>query len=31
VFYSSLGHNAHEFENEPMAAILRRGIGWAAR
>jgi type 1 glutamine amidotransferase len=31
VFYSSLGHNATEFENPNMATILRRGINWAAR
>ena len=31
VFYSSLGHKAHEFESAPMATILRRGMAWAAR
>ena len=31
VFYSSLGHRAAEFENPNMAAILRRGLNWAAR
>ena len=31
VFYSSLGHVAAEFEVPQMAAILRRGLVWAAR
>ena len=31
VFYSSLGHQAREFEVPEMATILRRGINWAAR
>jgi type 1 glutamine amidotransferase len=31
VFYSSLGHLAHEFQVPEMAAILRRGMVWAAR
>ena len=31
VFYSSLGHQAKEFEVSEMATILRRGINWAAR
>ncbi len=31
VFYSSLGHKAHEFEVPQMATILRRGMAWAAR
>ena len=31
VFYSSLGHKAHEFEVPQMATILRRGMSWAAR
>ena len=31
VFYSSLGHKAHEFEVPQMATILRRGMQWAAR
>ena len=31
VFYSSLGHQAHEFDVPEMATILRRGINWAAR
>ncbi|MBL8701205.1 MAG: ThuA domain-containing protein [Alphaproteobacteria bacterium] len=32
VFYSSLGHNAHEYDDVPQAAtILRRGLNWAAR
>jgi type 1 glutamine amidotransferase len=31
VFYSSLGHQAKEFEVSQMATILRRGINWAAR
>lgn len=31
VFYSSLGHQAAEFENPNMATMLRRGINWAAR
>jgi uncharacterized protein len=31
VFYSSLGHVAKEFEVPQMAAILRRGMIWAAR
>ena len=31
VFYSSLGHVAQEFEVPQMAAILRRGMTWAAR
>jgi type 1 glutamine amidotransferase len=31
VFYSSLGHHAVEFGVPQMAAILRRGMLWAAR
>lgn len=31
VFYSALGHVASEFEHQAMAAILRRGMQWAAR
>ena len=31
VFYSSLGHKAHEFGCEAMRTILRRGMNWAAR
>jgi uncharacterized protein len=31
VFYSSLGHQAKEFEVSEMATMLRRGINWAAR
>ena len=31
VFYSSLGHQAHEFADENMRTILRRGLLWAAR
>lgn len=31
VFYSSLGHQAKEFEVPEMATILRRGVNWAAR
>jgi len=31
VFYSSLGHKAHEFECTEMRTILRRGMNWAAR
>lgn len=31
VFYSALGHVAREFEVPEMAAILRRGLNWAAR
>lgn len=31
VFYSSLGHVAAEFAHPQMAAILRRGLNWAAR
>jgi type 1 glutamine amidotransferase len=31
VFYSSLGHKAHEFAVPQMATILRRGMQWAAR
>jgi type 1 glutamine amidotransferase len=31
VFYSALGHVAAEFEVPSMAAILRRGMNWAAR
>jgi type 1 glutamine amidotransferase len=31
VFYSSLGHVAKEFEVPEMRAIIRRGMGWAAR
>lgn len=31
VFYSSLGHQAKEFDHPEMATILRRGINWAAR
>ena len=31
VFYSSLGHQAHEFQVPEMAAIIRRGMVWAAR
>ncbi len=31
VFYSSLGHNAAEFQCEPMLTIMRRGMRWAVR
>jgi uncharacterized protein len=31
VFYSSLGHQAKEFEVPQMRTILRRGMNWAAR
>ena len=31
VFYSSLGHQAHEFAVPEMAAIFHRGMQWAAR
>lgn len=31
VFYSALGHQAHEFADENMRTILRRGLLWAAR
>ncbi|MBI1172457.1 hypothetical protein GC209_13750 [bacterium] len=31
VFYSSLGHKAHEFEVPQMRTIFRRGALWAAR
>jgi type 1 glutamine amidotransferase len=31
VFYSSLGHNAHEFRVPEMYTIVRRGLNWAAR
>lgn len=31
VFYSALGHQAHEFTNQSMRTILRRGLLWAAR
>ena len=31
VFYSSLGHQAKEFENPEMRTIFRRGADWAAR
>jgi uncharacterized protein len=31
VFYSSLGHRAHEFEVPEMRTILHRGMLWAAR
>jgi len=31
VFYSSLGHQAHEFDVPEMRTILRRGMVWAAR
>jgi type 1 glutamine amidotransferase len=31
VFYSSLGHKAHEFEVPQMATIMRRGMNWATR
>jgi uncharacterized protein len=31
VFYSSLGHQAKEFEQPEMRTILRRGMNWAAR
>ena len=31
VFYSSLGHQAHVFGVPEMAAIIRRGMVWAAR
>ena len=31
VFYSSLGHQAHEFKVPEMATIIRRGKVWAAR
>ena len=31
VFYSSLGHQAHELQVPQMATILRRGMAWATR
>ena len=31
VFYSSLGHQAHEFDVPEMYTIVRRGLNWAAR
>jgi uncharacterized protein len=31
VFYSSLGHKAHEFAVPQMRTILARGLAWAAR
>ena len=31
VFYSSLGHQASEFDVPEMRTILRRGMNWAAR
>jgi type 1 glutamine amidotransferase len=31
VFYSSLGHQAKEFDVPEMRTILRRGLNWAAR
>lgn len=31
VFYSSLGHKAHEFDTPQMTTILRRGMIWASR
>jgi type 1 glutamine amidotransferase len=31
VFYSSLGHQASEFDVPQMRTILRRGMNWAAR
>jgi type 1 glutamine amidotransferase len=31
VFYSSLGHKAHEFAVPQMFTILRRGMAWAIR
>jgi type 1 glutamine amidotransferase len=31
VFYSSLGHQAKEFDNPEMRTIFRRGANWAAR
>ena len=31
VFYSSLGHQAKEFDNPPVREIQLRGIQWAAR
>ncbi|QQA43829.1 ThuA domain-containing protein [Pelagovum pacificum] len=31
VFYSALGHKAHEFEVPQMKTILRRGMHWATR
>jgi hypothetical protein len=31
VFYSSLGHQAHEFAVPEMKEILRRGLLWASR
>jgi type 1 glutamine amidotransferase len=31
VFYSSLGHQAREFDVPEMRTILRRGMNWAAR
>ena len=31
VFYSSLGHQAKEFDVPEMRTILRRGMNWAAR
>jgi len=30
VFYCSLGHLASSFQNEPVAAVLRNGLVWAA-
>ena len=31
VFYSALGHQAHEFDVPEMYTIIRRGLNWAAR
>ena len=31
VFYSSLGHQAAEFDVPQMREIVRRGLVWAAR
>jgi type 1 glutamine amidotransferase len=31
VFYSSLGHQAKEFDVPQMKTIFRRGVNWAAR
>ena len=31
VFYSALGHKAHEFGVPQMAEIVRRGMRWATR
>ncbi|GHA17695.1 hypothetical protein GCM10007989_11120 [Devosia pacifica] len=31
VFHTTLGHQAHEFNDTNMATIMRRGLNWAAR